>query len=169
MTNIGFRQNELAQYAKPGHWNDPDMLEIGNGAMTDTEYRTHMSLWAMLAAPLLAGNDLRQMSPETLAILTNREVIAIDQDKLGKQGSQAWKSGDREIWTRQLAGGDVAVAFFNRDKDEAKINVKWTDIGVPAKRKARDLWLHQNIDASAPEYTATVPGHGVVMLRISDR
>jgi alpha-galactosidase len=134
--------------------------------MTGTEYRTHMSLWAMLAAPLLAGNDLRQMSPETLAILTNREVIAVDQDKLGKQGSQSWKSGDQEIWTRQLSGGDMAVAFFNRGKDEAKISVKWADIGAPAKRKARDLWLHQNVDASAPEYTATVPGHGVVMLRI---
>ena len=169
MTNIGFRQNELAQYAKPGHWNDPDMLEIGNGGMSGAEYRTHMSLWAMLAAPLLAGNDLRQMSPETLAILTNREVIAVDQDKLGKQGSQAWKAGDQEIWTRQLSGGDMAVAFFNRGKDEAKISVKWADIGAPSKRKARDLWLQQNIETSAPEYTATVPGHGVVMLRINGR
>jgi len=169
MTNIGFRQNELAQYAKPGHWNDPDMLEIGNGGMTAAEYQTHMSLWAMLAAPLLAGNDLRQMSPETLAILTNREVIAVDQDKLGKQGSQAWKSNDHEIWTRQLSGGDMAVSFFNRGKDEAKIGVKWADIGAPAKRKARDLWLHQDVDTSAPEYTATVPGHGVIMLRISGR
>ncbi len=167
MTNIGFRQNELAQYATPGHWNDPDMLEIGNGGMIGAEYRTHMSLWAMLAAPLLAGNDLRQMSPETLAILTNREVIAVDQDKLGKQGSQAWKSGDQEIWTRQLSGGDMAVAFFNRGKDEAKISVKWADIGAPAKRKARDLWLQQNVDTSTPEYAATVPGHSAVMLRIS--
>ncbi|HEY0761933.1 MAG TPA: glycoside hydrolase family 27 protein [Pyrinomonadaceae bacterium] len=169
MIGIGFRQNELAQYAKPGHWNDPDMLEIGNGGMTDAEYRTHMSLWAMLAAPLLAGNDLRQMSPETLAILTNREVIAVDQDKLGKQGSQSWKSGDHEIWTRHLSGGDMAVAFFNRGKDEAKIGVKWSDIGAPAKRKARDLWLHQTVDASAPDYTATVAGHGVVLIRISAR
>jgi alpha-galactosidase len=169
MTGIGFRQNELAQYAKPGHWNDPDMLEIGNGGMTDTEYKTHMSLWAMLAAPLLAGNDLRQMSAETLAILTNREVIAVDQDKFGKQGSQVWKSGDQEIWTRQLSGGDLAVAFFNRAKDEAKISVKWAEIGVSAKRKARDLWLHQNVDVTAPEFTTTVPGHGVMMLRISGR
>jgi len=166
MTGIGFRQNELAQYAKPGHWNDPDMLEIGNGGMTATEYRTHMSLWAMLAAPLLAGNDLRQMNPETLAILTNREVIAVDQDKLGQQGSRAWQSGEQEIWTRHLSGGDMAVAFFNRAKDEAKISVKWTDIGVPAKRKARDLWLHQNIDASGPESSVNVAGHGVVLLRI---
>jgi alpha-galactosidase len=167
MTRIGFNQHELAQYAQPGHWNDPDMLEIGNGGMTDAEYKTHLSLWAMLAAPLLAGNDLRQMPPETLAILTNREVIAVDQDKLGKQGSRAWKSGDQEIWTRQLSGGAMAVAIFNRAKDEAKISVKWADIGVPAKRKVRDLWLHQNIDAKAPEYSVTVPGHGVVMLRVN--
>jgi alpha-galactosidase len=166
MTGIGFRQNELAQYAAPGHWNDPDMLEIGNGGMTDTEYRTHLSLWAMLAAPLLAGNDLRQMSPETLAVLTNREVIAVDQDKLGKQGSRVWKSGDQEIWTRQLSGGAMAVAIFNRAKDEAKLSVKWADIGVTAKRKARDLWAHQSVDATGPEYSVMIPGHGVVMLRI---
>jgi len=166
MANIGFRQHELAQYAKPGHWNDPDMLEIGNGAMTDTEYKTHMGLWAMLAAPLLAGNDLRHMTPETLAILTNRDVIAVDQDKLGKQGSRAWQSGDQEVWTRQLSGGDLAVALFNRSKDEAKINIKWADLGVPTKRKARDLWLHESVDVSAPEYTATVPGHGVLLLRL---
>jgi alpha-galactosidase len=167
MTRIGFSQHELAPFAKPGHWNDPDMLEIGNGGMTGTEYKTHMSLWAMLAAPLLAGNDLRQMTPETLAILTNGEVIAVDQDKLGKQGSRVWKSGEQEIWTRQLSGGAMAVAFFNLAKDEAKISVKWADIGVSAKRKARDLWLHQSVDAKAPEYSVTIPAHGVVMLRVS--
>ena len=167
MTRIGFSQHELAQYAQPGHWNDPDMLEIGNGGMTEAEYKTHMSLWAMLAAPLLAGNDLRQMTPETLAILTNREVIAVDQDKLGKQGNRVWQSGEQETWTRQLAGGAMAVAIFNRAKDEAKISVKWADVGAPPKRKVRDLWLHQDVDAKAPEYSATVPGHGVVMLRVN--
>ena len=96
----------------------------------------------MLAAPLLAGNDLRQMTPETLAILTNRDVIAVDQDKLGKQGTRVWKSGDQEIWTRQLSGGDVAVAFFNRARDEAKMSVKWTDVGVTRRQWVRDLWLH---------------------------
>ena len=90
MSRIGFGQNELAASARPGHWNDPDMLEIGNGGMTEAEYRTHMSLWSILAAPLLAGNDLRSMSPEILAILTNREVIAVDQDKDGKQGKRVW-------------------------------------------------------------------------------
>src|SRR5438477_9178651 len=119
MSRIGFGQNDLAPWAKPGHWNDPDMLEIGNGGMTEAEYQTHMSLWSILAAPLLAGNDLRNMSPQILAILTNREVIAVDQDKDGKQGKQVWKSGDQEIWTRSLSGGGRAVALFNRAADPA--------------------------------------------------
>jgi alpha-galactosidase len=166
MTGIGFRQNELAPYAKPGHWNDPDMLEIGNGGMSDTEYRTHMSLWAILAAPLLAGNDLRNMLPETLAILTNREVIAINQDRRGQQGKQVWKSGDQEIWTRPLSDSATAVAIFNRGKDEAKVTLKWADLGLANKKKVRDVWLHQDITTAGPEYPVSVPGHGVVMLRV---
>lgn len=167
MTRIGFSQNELAPYAKPGHWNDPDMLEIGNGAMSETEYKTHMSLWAMLAAPLLAGNDLRSMSPEILAILTNREVIAVDQDKLGNQGKQVWKSGDQEIWSRRLSGRAQAIAFFNRAAEPAKVTVKWATIGIESKRRLRDLWLHQDVTWPGPEYSVTIPGHGVVMLRAS--
>ncbi len=143
------------------------MLEIGNGGMTETEYKTHMSLWAMLAAPLLAGNDLRQMNAETLAILTNREVIAVDQDKLENKAARRGSQAIRRSGPDNSPGGDMAIAFFNRAKDEAKISVKWADVGAPAKRKARDLWLHQSVDVSAPEYTATVPGHGVLMLRIN--
>jgi alpha-galactosidase len=109
------------------------------------------------------------MKPETLAILTNREVIAIDQDKLGKQGSRFWQSGEQEIWTRELSGGAKAVAFFNRGKDEAKMSLKWADIGVSEKWKLRDLWLHQDVDAKGPEYSVTVPGHGVVMLRVAKK
>jgi len=182
MTRIGFSQNDLAPWAKPGHWNDPDMLEIGNGAMSETEYKTHMSLWAMLAAPLLAGNDLRSMSPEILAILTNREVIAVDQDKLGTQGQRVWQSAvpsppattaatpappaNQEIWTRTLSGG-VAVAFFNRAKEEAKITIKPADLKITGKWKARDLWTLQNVTWPETEYSVTVPSHGVVMLRLS--
>src|SRR6266478_2784781 len=151
MTRIGFGQNELAQWARPGHWNDPDMLEIGNGAMSETEYRTHMSLWSMLAAPLLAGNDLRRMSPGIHQILTNREVIAVNQDKEGKQGKQVWKSGDQEIWMRPLSDGATALAVFNRGKDEAKVTVKWADLGIVHKKAARDLWLSQDVDAQGPE------------------
>ena len=167
MTKIGFGQNDLAQYARPGHWNDPDMLEIGNGGMTDTEYKTHMSLWSILAAPLLAGNDLRNMSPATLAILTNREVIAVDQDKEGKQGTRVWKSGDQEVWVRPLSNGAKAVAFFNRAATDAKVSVRWSDIGITDKSRLRDLWLHQDVEWPGPEYSVTIPGHGVVMLRVS--
>ncbi|MEA2446354.1 MAG: alpha-galactosidase [Thermoleophilales bacterium] len=167
MTRIGFGQNELAQWAKPGHWNDPDMLEIGNGGMSETEYKTHMSLWAILAAPLLAGNDLRSMTPPTLAILTNSDVIAVNQDKAGKQGSQVWKSGDQEIWIRSLAGDEKAVAIFNRAAEPAKVSRPWSDLGVGAKSKVRDLWEHKPLVVEGTEYSATVPGHGVVMMRVS--
>lgn len=165
MAGIGFRQNDLAPYAGPGHWNDPDMLEIGNGGMSDTEYRTHMSLWSMLAAPLLAGNDLRSMSPGILAILTNPDVIAIDQDKAGKQGKRAWQSGEQEIWVRELANGDRAVAAFNRGAGSAKVSVKWSDLGIKAPRRARDLWTHTDVTPGA-EMTAEVPAHGVAMWRV---
>ncbi len=167
MTRIGFNQTDLAPYAKPGHWNDPDMLEIGNGAMTNDEYKTHMSLWAILAAPLLAGNDLRSMSPEILAILTNRDVIAVNQDKLGKQGSRVWQSGEQEVWTRSLSGGGLAVAFFNRAKDAVTISGKTSDLKITGKWKARDLWIHQSVSWPETEYSVSVPAHGVVMLRLS--
>lgn len=170
MSSIGFSQNDLAPFAQPGHWNDPDMLEIGNGAMTDDEYRTHMSLWSILAAPLLAGNDLRNMKPAILEILTNREVIGIDQDKQGKQGSRISRSGEQEIWARLLAGGAQAVGLFNRGTAPATVTVKWADLGLKsAPKKVRDLWAHHDIkpSKSKQEYSATVPSHGVVMLRVS--
>jgi alpha-galactosidase len=167
MARIGFGQNELAQWAKPGHWNDPDMLEIGNGGMSETEYKTHMSLWSILAAPLLAGNDLRNMSPAILELLTNREVIGVDQDKEGKQGKRVSKNGDLEIWARELSGGALAVALFNRGAESAKMSVRWADVGITGKSHLRDLWLHQDVDWQGPEYSATVPSHGVVLLRVS--
>ncbi|MDR3701198.1 MAG: glycoside hydrolase family 27 protein [Candidatus Sulfopaludibacter sp.] len=163
MTNIGFKQNELAEYARPGHWNDPDMLEIGNGGMTVTEYQTHMSLWSQLAAPLLAGNDLREMTPAIKAILLNREAIAVDQDKEGKQGHRAWSAGDQEIWVRDLAGGGKAVALFNRGGDAAKVAAKWSDLRMSAPSRGRDVWAHTDVTFQGPEVSATVPSHGVVM------
>lgn len=167
MSKIGFSQSDLAQWAGPGHWNDPDMLEVGNGGMTNTEYRTHMSLWSMLAAPLLAGNDLQNASPDIMQILLNRDVIAIDQDPAGHQAKCAWKSGDQEIWVRPLAKGDYAVALFNRATDSAKITAKWSGLGLSGTPKhARDLWSHQSVKMDGPEYSADVPGHGVVMLRV---
>jgi len=167
MTKIGFSQAELAAWAAPGHWNDPDMLEIGNGGMTDDEYRTHMSLWSILAAPLLAGNDLRNMTPTILEILTNREVIAVDQDKDGKQGRRIAKSGDQEVWVRPLSGGAQAIGLFNRGDAPAKITAKWSDLGLKAHAHARDLWAHSDLKLDGEEYSVTVPAHGVVMLRIA--
>ena len=168
MTKIGFSQAELAVWAAPGHWNDPDMLEIGNGGMTDDEYRTHMSLWSILAAPLLAGNDLRNMTPTILEILTNREVIGVDQDKDGKQGRRIAKSGDQEVWVRPLSGGAQAVGLFNRGGTPEKISVNWSDLGLKtAPAHARDLWGHSDLKLDGTEYSVTVPAHGAVMLRIA--
>ena len=148
MANIGFNQNGREKYAGPGHWNDPDMLEIGNGGMTDTEYRTHMSLWSMLAAPLLAGHDVRTMSDSIKEILLNKEVIAVDQDKAGQQGVRVRQDGEMEVWKKPLANG-VAVALFNRSKDAAKMSVKWSEVGMAKKSpKIRDLWAHKRCDVA---------------------
>ena len=167
MADIGFSQLGLAKYAAPGHWNDPDMLEVGNGGMTGDEYRTHMSLWAILAAPLLAGNDLSKMTPETLSILTNKEVIAVDQDPLGKQGDRASAVGMTEIWTKPLSGGAVAAGLFNRDDAEHSVTLHLRDIGFEAGAKVRDLWKHEDVSATHGSYTVTVTPHGVVMLKVS--
>jgi alpha-galactosidase len=168
MTKIGFAQDELAPWAAPGHWNDPDMLEIGNGGMSDDEYRTHMSLWAIVAAPLLAGNDLREVTPVILEILTGREVIAVNQDKGGKQGRRISKSGDQEIWSRPLADGGYAIGLFNRGANPARLSVRWSDVGLKsAPTHARDLWAHTDLALSGEEYFATVPAHGVVLLRVA--
>jgi alpha-galactosidase len=166
MTNIGFKQDELAPWAKPGHFNDPDMLEIGNGGMNDDEYRTHMSLWSILAAPLLAGNDLRDVPPNIFAILTNRDVIAIDQDKAAKQGSRVWQSGEQEIWVRRLDGGDRAVAIFNRGAAPAAVNVQWASLKMSPPTAVRDLWTHQDEHFTGAEHSVTVPSHAVVMWRV---
>jgi alpha-galactosidase len=166
MADIGFGQIGLAKYAGPGHWNDPDMLEVGNGGMTDVEYRAHMSLWAILAAPLLAGNDLSKMTPETLAILTNKEVIAVDQDRLGRQGDRASAKGPTEIWTKPLSGGAVAAGLFNRDTEAHSMTLRLRDIGFPEHAKLRDLWRHEDVAATDGSYTVMVPGHGVVMLKV---
>jgi len=164
MTLIGFSQAGLAKYAGPGHWNDPDMLEVGNGKLTLDENRTHMSLWALLAAPLLAGNDLSKMKPETSQILTNREVIAIDQDPLGKQGDRVSAVGPVEIWAKPLKGGAKAIGLFNRNDTALPITFKLSDVGFAAGAKARDVWQAKDLGKLQATYTATVPRHGVALL-----
>ena len=142
------------------------MLEIGNGGMSETEYRTHMSLWSLLAAPLLAGNDLRDVSPAILEILTNKEVIAIDQDALGKQAKRVGKQGDLEVWARPLADGAFPVGLFNRGAAAAKVTAQASDIGLTGKARVRDLWAHADRGEMTEEFSAEVPSHGVVMLKV---
>jgi alpha-galactosidase len=158
----------LWPFAGPGHWNDPDMLEVGNGGMTPDEYRSHFSLWAMMAAPLIAGNDIAHMDDTTKSILENKEVIAVDQDPLGIQGHRVWKDGDREVWVKPLARGAKAVLLFNRGEAPAAITATADQLGWPAsvRAKVRDLWARKGAGRWSGSVTATVEPHGVVMLRV---
>ncbi len=161
-------QDGIGSFAGPGHWNDPDMLEVGNGGMNTTEYRSHFSLWAMLAAPLMAGNDLRNMKADIKEILTNKEVIAVDQDPLGREGRRVHKDGDFEVWARPLEGGNRAVILLNRGESDHEITVNWTDLHYPDHLSAgvRDLWQHKDAGKFTGKYSATVPAHGVVMVTV---
>jgi alpha-galactosidase len=158
----------LASHAGPGHWNDPDMLEIGNGGMTNTEYRTHFSLWAEMAAPLLAGTDLRKASAATMAIYLNRNVIAIDQDPLGVQGTVVSSTGGSDVLTKALSNGDRAVVLFNEGTATATISTTAAAVGLPAASSytLTDLWSGQ-VSQTTGTISASVPAHGVVMYRAS--
>ena len=161
-------QDSLAKYAGPGHWNDPDMLEVGNSGLTVSESRAHFSLWCILAAPLMAGNDIRHMSEPIKNILTNKEVIAVDQDSLGKQGRKVKDLGDLEVWAKELKDGSRAVVLFNRSKQPAKISVTWQEIGLnkSATARVRDLWRKKELGQFKNGFAATVPSHDVVMIRV---
>ncbi|MCD6441631.1 MAG: glycoside hydrolase family 27 protein [Candidatus Marinimicrobia bacterium] len=167
-TKILDQQVGLESYAGPGHWNDPDMLEVGNGDLTLEENRAHFSLWCILAAPLMLGNDIRNLSPEVHEILTNKEVIAVDQDILGRQGIKVRDDGDLEVWVKQLHDGSRAVVLFNRSDESAKMTVKWTELGYPShlKAKVRDLWQKKNMGKYSNKYSDVVPSHGVVMIKV---
>jgi alpha-galactosidase len=164
MTLIGFQQDGLEKFASPGHWNDPDMLEVGNGGMTRSEYEVHMSLWAMLSAPLLAGNDLSKMTPETKAILMNRDVIALDQDALGHQGRRIWEEGPMEIWVKELSGGKRAIAFFNRGESAMNFDLSLKELANFKGKHFLDLWTKKELvlDGNA---ALRVPKHGVLLLK----
>jgi alpha-galactosidase len=168
VTEIVDLNEPLWPYAGPGHWNDADMLEVGNGGMTPVEYRAHFSLWAMMASPLMAGNDIANMDETTKSILLNKEVIAVDQDRLGIQGHRVWKDGDREVWVKPLAGGGRALLLFNRGDTPATIRATAEHLGYPAnlRAKLRDLWAHKDLPRWSGSLEATVEPHGVAMYRI---
>jgi alpha-galactosidase len=161
-------QRGLARYAGPDAWNDPDMLEVGNGGMTLDEYRAHFSLWCVLAAPLMAGNDVREMSDDVRAILTAPEPIAVDQDPLGKQGDLVRAERSGEVWARELADGLRAVVLFNRGLRSEEIAVRWTDLGWNAGDRVvvRDLWERADRGSAVEAYSVSVPAHGAAMLRL---
>jgi alpha-galactosidase len=168
VTEIVDLNEPLWPFAGPGHWNDADMLEVGNGGMTPAEYRAHFSLWAMMASPLMAGNDIAHMNETTKSILLNKEVIAVDQDKLGIQGHRVWKDGDREVWVKPLAGGGRALLLFNRGEQAATIRATAEQLSYPSnvRARARDLWVHKDLPRWSGSIEATVEPHGVAMFRI---
>lgn len=163
MTSRADQNDKWASYAAFGGWNDPDMLEVGNGGMTTEEYRSHFSIWALAKAPLLIGCDVRSMTNETHAILSNSEVIAVNQDALGVQGSKVKSDGDHEIWSGPLNGGKIVVVLWNRGSTPASMTLHWADIGLKtASVHARDLWEHsENIFEG--NLTAVVASHACKM------
>ena len=163
---IAGRNQRLARYSGPGAWNDPDSLEVGNGGLSAREDRSHMSLWAMMAAPLIAGNDVRSMSPATERTLLNREVLALDQDRAARSGRRVFRRAGREVWVRRLRGGDRAVLLLNRRARATTITAppKVTGLARCAHR-ARDLWARRRLRIP-PVISARVPAHGVRLLRV---
>jgi alpha-galactosidase len=161
-------QAGLAPYAGPGHWNDPDMLEVGNGRLSPAENRTHFSMWAMLAAPLLAGNDLPNMTPEVRAILTNRDVIAIDQDRLGREATHVYSEGEVDVWTRQLSGGAMAIAILNAGSDRYSTHPFHLDLarlGLHGPQTGTDLWAGKQISLT-DKMPLEIASHDILLVRI---
>jgi alpha-galactosidase len=177
MIKIFEQQKDLSKYAGPGHWNDPDMLEIGNGGMTTEEYKTHFSLWCMLAAPLLAGNDIQSMTAETRSILLNKEVIELDQDTLGKQCFCFRDNGDYEIWIKKLANDEKAVCLLNKSDENKNVQVDlalllnakddyWTSDGLKlGNYKIRDLWEHKDLELKETSVFINMIPHSVKVYR----
>ena len=176
--NVIDKMADLYPYAGPGHWNDAELLEVGNGGMTKDEYITHFSMWCMLAAPLMAGNDLTKMDKDTHEILTNKEVIAVDQDPMGEQGRRFMDMGEKEIWAKPLKNGELAVCFLNRTETPWKLDYNWraqtiyfaNEVNIYQNEYTiRDLWKHKDIGTTAQHTKATIPGHGVLMVRLSKK
>lgn len=174
---IGFEfQRGLEPYAGPGHWNDADMLVVGLGGAskeiagagcTATEYQTHFSLWCMLAAPLMIGCDVRTMDASTQAILTNRDLIALDQDPMGKQGYRVSRNGSVEVWKKPLIGGSYGVGLFNRSDKRRTVRAHWSDLEISGPYLAHDLWSGKDLGKIENEYSAEVPPHGCVILMLT--
>ncbi len=174
MTSNGFKSAGHETFAGPGHWNDPDMLVVGKlgwgklrpTRLTPDEQYTHISLWCLLASPLLIGCDLSQLDDFTLSLLSNDEVIAVNQDALGKQAARISQNGKLEVWAKNLADGSKAIGLFNRGETETSVTVNWYDLGLTGKHLVRDLWRQKDLGKSKDSFSASVPRHGVVLVRV---
>jgi alpha-galactosidase len=175
MAAVGFRQAGREQFSRPGHWTDPDMLVIGkvgwgpnihDTRLTPNEQITHITLWTIQAAPLLIGADMSQFDRFTTDLMTNHEVLAVNQDVLGRGGSRVWQQERLEIWARPLADGTKAVALFNRGLQDATVRARWSDLGVSGRQAVRDLWQHRDLGTFDSEFTTTVPAHGAVLIKV---
>jgi hypothetical protein len=176
LSSIGFEQTEQYAYAKPGRWNDPDMMivgQVGWGSnthptrLTPDEQYTHVSLWSLLSAPLLIGCDLSKLDDFTLNLLTNDEVIAIDQDPLGSQAVQVMKTAGHQVWVKELEGGDKAVGIFNLSGEEEVVRFYWNNLRLGENYKVRDLWRQKDLGNFGTMFGTRVPPHGVTLIRIS--
>jgi alpha-galactosidase len=169
MYTILSQQAGLEKYAGPGHWNDPDMLEVGNGHLSLAENRTHFTMWAMLSAPLLAGNDLPNMKPEIHDILTNKDVIAIDQDTLGRQASRIYSDGEVDVWLKHLAGGAGAIAIVNAGSDRVSthpFHLNLAKLGLHGPMHAKDLWTGKDVELR-DEMPIEIKSHDVLLLKVA--
>jgi alpha-galactosidase len=163
------QQIPLAEFAGPGHWNDPDMLEVGNKGMTFAEWRSHFSLWCVLAAPLIAGNDVRNMTKETHDIITNSEAIALDQDTLGKEGTRFSADANSEVWFKQLSNGDWGVCLLNPTKTTAQLKLSWKDLTFlnGDKYQVRDIWNAKDLGDTSTDFSGEIVSHDVALFRLT--
>lgn len=168
--NVGFRQNGLEKWAGPGHWNDPDYINIGNlglpTLLTPNEQYTYVSLWSLLAAPMIFSGDMTKLDDFTLSLLTNDEVIEVNQDPLGRQASRVAQRDDTEVWAKDMEDGSKAVGLFNRGEIPVKVTVRWSDIGVTGKQRVRDLWRQKDVGVFYGSFGRTIGRHGAMMIRL---
>ncbi len=171
-----YAKNELHRYGGPGAWNDPDYLLLGYlsnwkgqtvpSPLTPNEQYTHVSLWCLLAAPLIFSGDITRLDDFTLSLLTNDEVIDVDQDPLGKSGKRITKDGDLEVWTKAMEDGSLAVGLFNRGHAVSTVTAQWADLGISGKQRVRDLWRQSDVGVFETEFQTAVARHGVVLVRL---
>ncbi len=176
MSGIGFSQAGHERFAGPGRWNDPDMLVVGRVGwgpklhptrLTPNEQYTHISLWCLLNSPLLIGCDMTQLDEFTLSLLTNDEVLEVNQDPLGRQAARVGQDGNTEVWMKEMEDGGRAVGLFNRGEFEAVVTARWSDLGLTGAQRVRDLWRQKDLGMFDPEFTANIPRHGAMLIRVA--